>query len=93
MTIEIKWQHQKWCCHFYDYLAGWNFIDHLYTSDYNKIRERDKGENMQKEKIQQLFNSADVTVVGRFARKEVLAAVGSNGTTKGGNYDTTNVYQ
>lgn len=48
MTIEIKWQHQKWCCHFYDYLAGWNLIDHLYTSDYNKIRERDKGENVQK---------------------------------------------
>ena len=29
--------------------------------------------------LQQLFNSADVAVVGRFADKNALAAVGSNG--------------
>lgn len=29
--------------------------------------------------LQQLFNSADVAVVGRFAGKQALAAVGSNG--------------
>ena len=29
--------------------------------------------------LQQLFNSADVAVVGRFAGNEALAAVGSNG--------------
>ncbi|MCI8284172.1 MAG: MATE family efflux transporter [Firmicutes bacterium] len=30
--------------------------------------------------LQQLFNSADVAIVGRFAGKEALAAVGSNGS-------------
>ena len=30
--------------------------------------------------LQQLFNSVDTAVVGRFARSEALAAVGSNGS-------------
>ena len=29
--------------------------------------------------LQQLFNSADIAVVGRFAGREALAAVGANG--------------
>ena len=31
--------------------------------------------------LQQLFNAADIAVVGRFASKQALAAVGSNGAT------------